>query len=65
VSHRSIAQERLSLAPTSRSSSTLERLSDLIDWIQVACLSEPPYPASKGDPAWPPLAMSKALLLAV
>jgi Transposase domain (DUF772)/Integrase core domain len=65
VPQRSIGQERLSFAPTSRSSSTLDRLSDLIDWTPVACLLEPLYPASKGEPAWPPLAMFKALLLAV
>ena len=65
VPQRSIGQERLSFAPTSRSSSTLDRLSDLIDWTPVAGLLEPLYPASKGEPAWPPLAMFKALLLAV
>jgi len=48
------------LAPTSRSSSTLDRLSELINWSPVACLLEPLYPASKGEPAWPPLAMFAA-----
>jgi len=65
VPQRSIGQERLGFAPTSRSSSTLERLSELINWTPVSCLLEPLYPASKGEPAWPPLAMFKALLLAV
>jgi len=32
VPQRSIGQERLSFAATSRSSSTLERLSELINW---------------------------------
>ena len=63
--HRSIGQEGLSFATASRSSSTLERLSELIDWTPVACLLEPLYPAIRGEPAWPPLAMFKALLLAV
>ncbi len=63
--HRSIGQEGLSFATTSRSWSTLDRLSELIDWTPVACLLEPLYPASKGEPAWPPLGMFKALLLAV
>ena len=62
---RSIGQEGLSFATTSRSSSTLDRLSELIEWTRVACLLEPLYPANKGEPAWPPLAMFKALLLAV
>jgi transposase, IS5 family len=65
VPHRLIGQEGLSFAVTSRSSSTLDRLSELINWTPVACLLEPLYPASKGEPAWPPLAMFKALLLAV
>lgn len=63
--HRSIGQEGLSFATTSRSSLTLDKLSELIDWAPIACLLEPLYPASKGEPAWPPLAMFKALLLAV
>ena len=62
VPQRSIGQERLGFAATSRSSSTLDRLSDLINWTPVACLLEPLYPAIKGEPAWPPLAMFKALL---
>jgi transposase, IS5 family len=57
--------ERLSFVPTSRSSSTLDRLSGLIAWTPVGSLLEPLYPASKGEPGWPPLAMFKALLLAV
>ena len=63
--HRSIGQERLNFTATSRSSPTLDRLSDLINWTSIACLLEPLYPGSKGEPAWPPLAMFKALLLAV
>ena len=65
VAYRSIGQERLSFVPTSRSSSTLDRLSGRIAWTPVASLLEPLYPASKGEPAWPPQAMFKALLLAV
>ena len=37
----------------------------LIDWSQVARLLDPLYPAAKGEPAWPPLAMFKALLLSI
>jgi len=52
-------------SPWPRSSSTLDKLSELIAWARIASLLEPFYPASKGEPAWPPLAMFKALLLAV
>jgi IS5 family transposase len=37
----------------------------LIDWSPVAELLDPLYPAAKGEPAWPPLAMVKALLLSI
>src|SRR6201996_9365291 len=45
--------------------STLDKLSELIAWARIAELLEALYPPSKGEPAWPPLAMFKALLLAV
>jgi IS5 family transposase len=44
---------------------TLDALVSLIDWRTVAVLLDPLYPASKGEPAWPPLAMFKALLLSI
>src|SRR5690348_17348084 len=53
------------MVATSRPPSTLDRLSGVIDWTPIVCLLEPLYPASKGEPAWPPLAMFKAMLLAV
>ncbi|MGA9867294.1 MAG: transposase [Acetobacteraceae bacterium] len=55
----------MGIAPLSRSSSSLDKLSELIDWRPIATLLKPLYPAIKGEPAWPPLAMFKALLLAV
>lgn len=60
-----IGQEQLGIGPMPRSSSTLDKLSELIAWPRIVPLLEPLYPASKGEPAWPPLAMFKALLLAV
>lgn len=39
--------------------------SALIDWQPVGALLGSLYPSRKGEPAWPPLAMFKALLLAV
>lgn len=65
MSHRVIGQDELSVERASRSGATLERLSSLIDWQPVAELLSPLYPSSKGEAAWPPLAMFKALLLAV
>ncbi|MBV9811613.1 IS5 family transposase [Sphingomonas sp.] len=65
MAHRAIGQEKLSVAPSPRPSSSLDKLSGLIAWTQIEALLEPLYPARKGEPAWPPLAMFKALLLAV
>ena len=53
------------MATPSRSSASLDKLSELVDWGQIATALQPLYPASKGEAAWPPLAMFKALLLAV
>ncbi|GAC1587717.1 MAG: IS5 family transposase [Sphingomicrobium sp.] len=37
----------------------------MIEWSPVAALLDPLYSAAKGEPAWPPLAMFKALLLSI
>ena len=65
MAHRVIGQGRLGIGPMPRLPSTLDKLSELIAWARIASLLEALYPASKGEPAWPPLAMFKALLLAV
>jgi len=65
MAHRTIGQESLAADGTSRGGATLDRLSSLIDWQPIGALLSPLYPSSKGEPAWPPLAMFKALLLAV
>ena len=65
MAHRSIGQERFGFASGSRSASSLDDIAGLIDWRPVAVLLEPLYPAAKGEPAWPPLAMFRALLLSV
>ena len=62
---RRIGQERFGFSARSRSASSLDDLAGLIDLCPVATLLEPLYPAAKGEPAWPPLAMFKAMLLAV
>lgn len=65
MAHRSIGQEQLGFVIGVRSASSLDELDVLIDWKAVAELLGPLYPATKGEPAWPPLAMFKALLLSV
>ena len=65
MAHRSIGQERFGFAGGMRSASSLDALGKLIDWASVAALLDPLYSARKGEPAWPPLAMFKALLLSI
>jgi len=65
VAQRSIGQERFGFAGRTRPASSLDELAKLIDWSPVAGLLDPIYSATKGEPAWPPLAMFKALLLSV
>ena len=65
MAQRSIGQERFGFAGRERAASSLDALVSLIDWSPVAVLLDPLYPAAKGEPAWPPLAMFKALLLSI
>lgn len=61
MAHRSIGQEQLGFVVGSMSASLLDELDGLIDWKSIASLLGLLYPATKGEPAWPPLAMPKAL----
>ena len=65
MAQRSIGQEQFGFAERERAMSSLDALVSLIDWSQVAVLLDPLYPAAKGELAWPPLAMFKALLLSI
>ena len=65
MAHRSIGQERFGFAGGLRPASSLDKLERLIDWDPVSVLLDPLYSATKGEPAWPPLAMFKALLLSI
>lgn len=62
---RSIGQERFEFAGRERAPSPLDALASLIDWTALDALLDALYTASKGEPAWPPLAMFKALLLSI
>ena len=65
MAHRSIGQERFGFAGRGRSGSSLDELGALIDWEPVSVLLASLYSATKGEPAWPPLAMFKGLLLSI
>lgn len=65
MAYRSIGQERLGFAVSSGIASSLDDLSRLIDWDRVAGILGQVHSSAKGEPAWPPLAMFRALLLSV
>lgn len=65
MAQRPIGQEQFGFAGCERATSSLDALASLIDWSQIAALLDPLYPATKGEPAWPPLAMFRALLLSI
>jgi transposase, IS5 family len=66
MARRRIGQERLRLgADRSSRCASLDEIAALIDWTEIdrhfACV----YAAARGERAWPPLALFKALLLSV
>ena len=65
MAYRSIGQERLGFTVSSGIASSLDDLSCLIDWDRIAGILGQVHSSAKGEPAWPPLAMFKALLLSV
>jgi IS5 family transposase len=63
---RKIGQEELALQPQHAArQSSLDTLACLIDWSPIEQQINAIHSAVKGEPAWPPLALFKALLIAV
>lgn len=65
MAQRSIDQEQFGFGGRERAASSLDALASLVDWSPVSAVLDPLYPATKGEPAWPPLAMFKAVLLSI
>jgi IS5 family transposase len=63
--HRIIGQEELNLVTGAKVRSSLDELHRLLDWAPIARLLSPIHASAKGEAAWPPLAMFKALLLSI
>ena len=61
---RRIGQEVFRFGAKALRQTSLDELGALIDWSLADKLLAPLYPAPKGEKAWPPLAMFKALVLA-
>jgi IS5 family transposase len=64
MAERRIGQEAFQFATKAEGQTSLDALSSLINWPQADQVLAPLYPSAKGEKAWPPLAMFKALLLA-
>ena len=67
MARRRIGQERLlqfGCSPARRSGS-LGEIAGMIDWTEIDRHLAMIYASAKGEPAWPPLCLFKALLLAV
>jgi IS5 family transposase len=64
MAHRRIGQEVFRFGARPKRESSLDELGALIDWSDAAQVLSPLYSGPKGEKAWPPLAMFKALLLA-
>jgi transposase, IS5 family len=64
MAHRRIGQEVFRFGARPKRESSLDELGALIDWSHADLVLSPLYTAAKGEKAWPPLAMFKALLLA-
>ena len=66
MSRRRIGQERFCFSrDQDRNRSSLDDLSGLLDWLPVERRLADISSAARGEPAWPPLALFKAMLLSV
>ena len=64
MARRRIGQERLSIGDKRRGAS-LDEMSGLMDWAEIDRHLIDIYAAAKGELGWPPLALFRAMLLAV
>lgn len=66
MARRRIGQERLAIGgSTPRGCTSLDEMSALINWAEVDCLLAGISASAKGERGWPPLALFRALLLAM
>lgn len=66
MGRRRIGQEKLGFAGfEERRRSSLDEVDGLIDWTPIAEALNGIHDAAKGEPAWPPLALFKAVLISI
>lgn len=65
MARRRIGQERLAVVETNAAVAALDQINALIDWSEIDRQLVGIYAALKGEHGWPPLALFRAMLLAV
>jgi transposase, IS5 family len=65
MARRRIGQEQLGVITNDGAATALDQIATLIDWSDVDRQLAGIYAAPKGEPGWPPLALFRAMLLAV
>ena len=66
MARRRIGQERLAVGGLElRGGTSLDEMSALVDWVEIDRLLASISASAKGEPGWPPLALFRALLLAM
>ena len=66
MARRRIGQEQLAIASSQpRGDTSLDEMSRLVDWVEIDRLLGGVSAAAKGELGWPPLALFRALLLAM
>ena len=64
MARRRIGQDSFHFGARALRQTSLDELSEVIDWPLAELVLAGLYASAKGEKAWPPLAMFKALLLA-
>lgn len=65
MARRRIGQEELRFGDKSGRAGSLYEIAGLVDWAEIDRHLAPIYASARGERAWPPLAMVKALLLSI
>jgi transposase, IS5 family len=65
MARRRIGQERLGVIDTNAAGTALDQIATLTDWTEIDRQLVGIYAAPKGEQSWPPLALFRAMLLAI
>ena len=65
MAQRRSGQEGFGFGCAGNKRSSLDELASLINWQPIAVTLSEVHAAAKGDPAWPPLTLLRAMLIAI